>query len=1467
MFGSILRMLFVVWVVLIVTLVTAQDKGLEENRIETLIQHADTYLWLGLFENYNIKAFQRGLFYLDRAQEALTENLTVAPDLKMAFQQRISSLHRDLHQQIAIATGTFYGLFPLARMIGPSIFMDVTTNRTFEIADDVPEVASANAITRLAETLSQELTVQPQFDLFLRSFPNDEARENEAYFVLRDQFKLNLHFYQDWMLLLTNEERQQVFGINKPIPAPIIEKLCHQLRRQQILFITIEKIDVVDKIHYYRAIGQVYQLGKEYPIYTVTSRGFSRDSHAQILPILLTHLIYLLIGLATILMIQGGYNRHPLTTRGHDLLIGSLFFLVGRVFPWGLIYTSDTFRPAVDTPPLYAFWWAGFLGLLLLIVPSVLYWLIFASRLHGSLKLKMSSQGAVVCMMLALGGCSYLISPTFLYLEDQAWEILTPLVLIALSIGYLLGRALDSKEVPVLMAGIPPLIAIPFGIAYIYAAPLFLWGLVVPSLISSGIALWLFKRLEKPRFMGAKTVASEREMEDGIQNVVQDEFRPSDICDMIGLIERLVKREDPVSQYLFDQLENQDQNELSDYYQTTSNPELKVPSLDFQRVIANMLNQGLEDENLYTERRFGNLSLSSTARELIQKASTDSDYRARNKQLFLTVYQSELDDPAAKPTPQSVANLKEHCVKPSYIYSRNYYQALQILRPVLSGQSTSLIITGDSGMGKTAMVTALLRTLEKQADLKDQDLEILKAECPQPHAVDQESSGRPFFPFQRVLADVFGIDLFSSAAGQLQQIDDFLGGLFESVIPFAGLLFPADEENSSSVDSNIELFASIEQLFRQQVTTKSKNAEKSIILFIDNFQWIDQDSRDLVKYLGRTFRMESAPFSIILAGRNSKQISDIAEEMTVFDLGKDNADEEVQEEHICIMTDALNLKPAVAKRISEQIGDIKNCQGALYCLLQQISKLSDDNAFLKKDQVFTWSAEYRKYEDLQMRLPVSTEMETSVGESLDQIPEHQYLLEYAACLGMRFHAQILVECLGVSRLDVLRQLSEVERKTGIVHDLRESENLFAFQSPVVLKVVRQKSGIDLKGPLTQGVPQVIREYHGQIAEALERVFPNDPFPIAEHFYGADIARAEKATAYCLKAARTAIQQAAIKEAQKYIERARECAESVGLAHNNQDFIILECNLAHMSGEKRAEVANKSLNYLDAHPDSPLSLMIVVARACYDAGTDQRDQHFFAESVRIGEMIANRPDATPIEKAEGLHFIGIGTPLLESEKRKKSLHHAFNMLSDYDEHNIPAQALLARVANSLAQELQSKDSIQAQSLYERSIQVKIRPELRDINGLAISHNGLGRIALFAQPMDLVEAKRHFQESLKYAKQMGSSMDMSKSHSFLGECAQKESDYQQAVRHYRQSYQLATTSIDKGFAGAGLLQSLSAQEDLSALDMFGQALMVELETSGEIPSPCRQQMEDALNSCRQLTQSEWLSKLEQLMSTVE
>lgn len=90
---------------------------------------------------------------MSRAQEALTEHPTVIPDLKVTFQQRISSLQRDLRQQIDITLAPCYGRFPLACMIGPPVFMDVTTNCAFKIADDAPEVVCATAITCLAQTV------------------------------------------------------------------------------------------------------------------------------------------------------------------------------------------------------------------------------------------------------------------------------------------------------------------------------------------------------------------------------------------------------------------------------------------------------------------------------------------------------------------------------------------------------------------------------------------------------------------------------------------------------------------------------------------------------------------------------------------------------------------------------------------------------------------------------------------------------------------------------------------------------------------------------------------------------------------------------------------------------------------------------------------------------------------------------------------------------------------------------------------------------------------------------------------------------------------------------------------------------------------------------------------------------------------------------------------------------------------
>ena len=184
-------------------------------------------------------------------------------------------------------------------------------------------------------------------------------------------------------------------------------------------------------------------------------------------------------------------------------------------------------------------------------------------------------------------------------------------------------------------------------------------------------------------------------------------------------------------------------------------------------------------------------------------------------------------------------------------------------------------------------------------------------------------------------------------------------------------------------------------------------------------------------------------------------------------------------------------------------------------------------------------------------------------------------------------------------------------------------------------------------------------------------------------------------------------------------------------------------------------------------------------------------------------------------------------------------------------------------NSFALQLEREDPTEASRLYQQSIDIKNRPELRDINGLAISHNGLGRIHIFGQPQDPAQARHHFEISLEFAERIGSAIGVCKSSSFLGMCAKTEEKYDDAVKYYQRSYDYAQGSFDRGFAAAGLLESLCSVQDLERINEFGPRFLDQVQTDGELPRPTISAVTAALDQCQEYSSADWLTELRSMV----
>ena len=1390
----------------------------ESHTIAQDIQHAETYIWLGIEENLNASAFQRGLFYLRRAEDKLLQSEILVTEIGLKAKIRIKMLRRDLERQLLMSKGKFYGLFPLTRLINESIFMDVSANKTYEIADTPSIVAALNALDDMVAVLSDQFKIQPQFDTFIRSSPTDPTIENEANLLIQSKPFLNLHLYQDWPQLLSQREVNLISANTHPLNTEITDKICNRLQIDQFLIITIEQADLIDDIYYYRVIGHIQEQGKSVPAYTITTRGFSRDLHSQIYPILIAHLLFFTIGLVLFLgLIKWELGVLP-ESWYRDISVAGLAFLVGRILPWALIPAINNFRPSADISPPFAFWWLAILGVVILVLPVLLYRLVLVRRLPNILKNE--SSGGTMTMMMTLGSCAYLIVPTFLYFQAQAWPIIIPLVLTSSALGYLLGRTLEQKEIPIRILVLPFLASISFGLVYTNANLVYLWivtGLSL-SFVISVLAYYLINHDQ----VDDKTVSTATEA----MRTNSRKFVPTDICDMIGLAQKLVSKNDVISSRVFEVL----------------------PS-ETQRQLVGLTTDPLDKQKLNNFTRFHQQALVDGLNRCSREIPSSDD-------LWQKSFGDELNNPESALPPRDMVSLKAACMMPRYVYNTHYYRLIYQLKDILDGKPLRRLLVGPSGTGKSATARSVIQTLEKQSLNQKMELVVLSGKCPPPHDGENQVSVTPYAPFQEALAKQFDIDLFSSAEGQLSQLDDALDGIFESAIPFSGLLFPKSDEVHNSVGSNVELFVSIENTLRQ--LTKSRDNKKSVVFFIDDIQWLDDASCEMLTYLLNAFQQKEAPVSFLLTCRSS-EITGILrlEEDEIYSVTYEVV-EEAEENHRQILSNALNLNFEVASSIVRKIGDLKDRKGALHWLLQVVYELADIGALVGEGK-FVWSEEHQIYQDPETPLPVSAEMVTAIHQLLNRFPQYQQILECAACLGFEFHIQVLADGLETPRLEILRQLSEIEKQTGIIFDVRDRHDIFTFRSSILLEVIREQIEISAKGPLAKDVPQIIREYHARAAKALVGVMPDDNFAIGRHFYAAGSQWADQAIKYCLKAAKAAVQQPALEETETYISMAEEAAISIGKTTINSESLYIRCLLCGISGRRQIETAESGLKYLQEQTDPPLDLKITVALACYNA-------RIFDKAVSLGEEVANHQHATLVQRTEGLHLIGIGSnPRLEADKRYEHLQQAYDLIRKSNLDGIPEQVLLAKVSNSLAVQLESTDSSRARQLYQDSVELKNRPELRDIHGLAISHNGLGRIAIFGEPSDLKAAVYHFQKSLSYAERIGSPMDMSKSHSFLGLCAKLKRDYRQAVTEYEKSYHLAQSPVDKGFAGAGLLESYAALNDKTNLMSFGQKMSVELAADGGVPISCLDSMSSAWEKCQKLLKKEdWINELESLLT---
>jgi ABC-type transport system substrate-binding protein/DNA-binding SARP family transcriptional activator len=454
--------------------------------------------------------------------------------------------------------------------------------------------------------------------------------------------------------------------------------------------------------------------------------------------------------------------------------------------------------------------------------------------------------------------------------------------------------------------------------------------------------------------------------------------------------------------------------------------------------------------------------------------------------------------------------------KPVFVARQPQLTRLQAyLEAALSGKGQAAFVIGGPGRGKTA----LLHEFARQSMEAHPDVLVVRGGCSAYTGV-----GDPYLPFREILGMLSGDVEARWLAGELQTeharrlwaavpftikaLLDHAHDLVKAFFPGKGLLtcaaaaMPRERKVLKSLSDLLErgetLPGSLEQnsLCEQYVRLLSEIArQKPLVLLLDDLQWADNASLNLLFHLGR--RLDGVRMMIVCAyrpeeiaiGREGERhpLEKLLAEFKVrygdiwFDLNQVGTNEG---QHF--VKEFLDSEP---NRMSEAFREslYSYTQGHALFTIEMLRNLQE-RGDLVKDEHGKWMEGRQLHWDV---LP--TRVEGVIEERILRLePELRQILDVASVEGEVFTIQVLARVCKSGERELAKQLSQyLERQYRLVkeegHQIIGSRQLFQYRFQHFL----------FQQHLYKGLSTVERKLlHADIAQALEELYKENLDQIA-----------------------------------------------------------------------------------------------------------------------------------------------------------------------------------------------------------------------------------------------------------------------------------------------------------------------------------------------------------------------------------
>ena len=482
----------------------------------------------------------------------------------------------------------------------------------------------------------------------------------------------------------------------------------------------------------------------------------------------------------------------------------------------------------------------------------------------------------------------------------------------------------------------------------------------------------------------------------------------------------------------------------------------------------------------------------------------------------------------------------------------------QVLDASIAGNAGVAFVTGEAGQGKTSLLKAFVRQVQQQYP----DLLVAGGNCNA-----YTGSGDPYLPFREILEMLTG-DVEAHAAGAqgaeharrlqsavprvLQALVETGPDLLDTFVPAHNLIDSAAALPDSEAPwrSQLQLLAMARarqresggfqqsDLFEQYARVlQALSRNEPLLLVLDDLQWADQGSANLLLHLGR--RMQGYPIMILGAYRPA----DVAMgrdgtrhplEAVIYELqrvfGEITLDLS-QEEGRAFVDSLLDSEPnrldeTFRKTLFKQTGG-----HALFTI--ELLRGMQERGDLAKDDEGRWAAQPEMdWNTLPARV------EGAIAERISRLsPALQELLEIASVEGEEFTVEMVARVLGKDERSTVRQFSSqldrdhlLVRPSGTTHAGKVRLSRYRFRHILIQRYLYNRLDAVELVYQHEAVGKVLEELYGEEAALIAAT-------LARHFELAEMSL--KAAVYLQQAGDQARRAIALEQAARYFQAALE----------------------------------------------------------------------------------------------------------------------------------------------------------------------------------------------------------------------------------------------------------------------------------------------------------------------------------------